>query len=106
MQPWKALPPIVVKELGKAIETRPEQLENANCSIDVRVSGRVIEVMPVQPLNALFPIDIKEFGRVMEVRPEHHLNAASPIAVTEYCIPLYDTEEGTSMSPVYDGVGW
>ena len=103
VQPWKALFPIVVTELGNSMDVRPVQPWKALFPIVVTELGMSMDVNPVQPWKALFPIVVIELGNSIDVRLVQFLNARASILVTEYVVSLYVISAGILKAPEYLG---
>ena len=61
----------------------------------------VMLVRPVQLLKAHLPILVTELGMVMLVKLLQYAKAFSPIILTGYVVPLYLTDDGMVLLPVY-----
>jgi hypothetical protein len=103
---------MVVMLLGRLIEVRPLQLENAEDPMLVMVLGRLMDVRPVQPENAEDPIPVTEYEKLavvvtllgMVIAPVYSplLVATSAVValVTKYLMPLLVNSLAKSFHPV------
>lgn len=82
-QPSKALSSIAVGELAKVIESREEQLSNANIPMVVSELGKAIDLREEHPKNACWPMELMEFEKTIELSEEQLLKARALMVVSE-----------------------
>jgi hypothetical protein len=85
---------MLVRLLGRVMEVRLLQRQNASLPMLFTLLGRMIEVRLSQLLNAHPPMLVTLLGMVMEVRLEQPSNADSPMLVTLYSLPPVVIDEG------------